>query len=162
MPELQRLRADHGPALLAFERENRAYFAESVPDRGDDYFAHFDQRHAELLSEQAAGLHHFYLLVDSDGRVQGRVNLVDVADGAAELGFRIARSAVGRGVATSAVRRICDLAARELGLTLLRAGAALDNHASQAVLTRTGFVRTGQEVTADGRPGTTFAKRLEV
>ncbi|NUV38105.1 GNAT family N-acetyltransferase, partial [Streptomyces sp. KAI-27] len=38
MPELQRLRADHAPALLAFERENRAWFARTISDRGDAYF----------------------------------------------------------------------------------------------------------------------------
>lgn len=44
MPEVQPLRPDHAPALLAFERANRAYFAASVPDRGDDYFARFAER----------------------------------------------------------------------------------------------------------------------
>jgi hypothetical protein len=39
--ELQLLRADHAQALLGFETENRAYFAASIPDRGDDYFANF-------------------------------------------------------------------------------------------------------------------------
>ncbi|MGV9688018.1 hypothetical protein ACWDUX_02730 [Streptomyces sp. NPDC003444] len=34
MAVLERLRSDHAPALLVFERENRAYFAASVPDRG--------------------------------------------------------------------------------------------------------------------------------
>ncbi|GHO42298.1 hypothetical protein KSX_04610 [Ktedonospora formicarum] len=33
-PELQLVRLDHAPALLAFERENRAYFAAVIPDRG--------------------------------------------------------------------------------------------------------------------------------
>ncbi|MEU5749502.1 GNAT family N-acetyltransferase, partial [Streptomyces sp. NPDC047726] len=28
-----------------FERENRAYFSASIPDRGDDYFSGFDVRH---------------------------------------------------------------------------------------------------------------------
>src|SRR5688572_7723589 len=37
MPELQRLRLGHAPALLAFEQANRAYLAASIPDRGDDY-----------------------------------------------------------------------------------------------------------------------------
>ncbi|MDQ2786127.1 MAG: GNAT family N-acetyltransferase, partial [Chloroflexota bacterium] len=49
MPDLQLLRLDHVPALLAFERENRAYFAAVVPDRGDEFFAAFDTRHAQLL-----------------------------------------------------------------------------------------------------------------
>jgi [ribosomal protein S5]-alanine N-acetyltransferase len=45
MPDLELLRPDHAPALLAFEQENRAYFAAWVPDRGDDYFANFAERH---------------------------------------------------------------------------------------------------------------------
>jgi hypothetical protein len=39
VPELELLRLDHAPALLAFERENRAYFAASIPNRGNEYFA---------------------------------------------------------------------------------------------------------------------------
>ncbi|MFE3450498.1 GNAT family N-acetyltransferase [Nonomuraea sp. NPDC059194] len=159
MPELQRLRLDHAPALHAFERENRAYFAASIPDRGDDYFAEFDARHTALLAEQAAGLHHFHLLVDGDGTVLGRVNLIDVADGSAELGYRIAESAAGRGLATSAVNRVCALAATDYGLTGLRAMTTLDNTASRAVLARTGFVATG-ETMLDGRPGLEYTREL--
>lgn len=40
MPEMQLPRPAHAPALFAFEQENRAYFAASIPDRGDGYFAH--------------------------------------------------------------------------------------------------------------------------
>ncbi|MDK1472351.1 GNAT family N-acetyltransferase [Streptomyces sp. 549] len=171
MPTLERLRPDHAPALLAFERENRAYFAASVPDRGDDYFAHFDARHAELLAEQAAGLHHFHLLVGSEGetpgeaadetpgRVLGRINLVDVADGSAELGFRIAEHAAGRGLATWGVTRLCELAAAHYGLSSLRAAAAVANPGSTAVLVRTGFRRVGETLLA-GRPGVRYERRL--
>lgn len=52
---MERLRADHASALLAFELENRAYFAASIPDRGDEYFASFPARHEALLVEQEAG-----------------------------------------------------------------------------------------------------------
>lgn len=159
MPELQRLRLDHAPALLAFEQENRAYFAASIPDRGDDYFAHFEERHAALLAEQAAGVCHFHLLVEPDGEVVGRVNLIDVADGSAELGYRVAKKAAGRGLATRAVRQICAVAAREYGLTSLWATTTLDNAASRVVLTRTGFVTVG-EIELDGRPGLRFERDL--
>jgi ribosomal-protein-alanine N-acetyltransferase len=159
VPELQRLRLDHGPALLAFERANRAYFAASIPDRGDEYFARFDERHHSLLAEQAAGLCHFHLLVESDGEVLGRVNLVDVADGSAELGFRIAEKAAGRGLATSAVAQVSALAATAYGLTCLWARATLDNAGSRAVLARSGFVVTG-EIFLDGRPGLSYERRL--
>ncbi|MGW5847722.1 GNAT family N-acetyltransferase [Streptomyces sp. NPDC055254] len=158
-PRLELLRPDHGPALLVFERENRAWFAASVPDRGDAYFARFDARHRDLLAEQAAGLHFFHLLVGEGGEVLGRVNLVDAADGSAELGYRIAERAAGRGLATAGVREVCALAAREYGLRELRAVTTLDNAGSLAVLARTGFVPTG-ELRLDGRPGRTFVRTL--
>ncbi|WP_051854783.1 GNAT family N-acetyltransferase [Streptomyces sp. NRRL B-1347] len=159
MPELQRLRADHAPALLAFERENRAYFAASVPDRGDAYFAEFDERHRALLAEQETGACHFHVVVGGDGEILGRVNLVDVADGSADLGYRIAKKATNQGLATSVVRQVCVLAATEYGLTSLRAETTADNPGSQAVLTRTGFVPTGEHV-LDGRPGITYVRDL--
>lgn len=158
MPELQLLRLDHAPAILAFERANRAYFAASIPDRGDAYFTGFAERHAGLLAEQATGLCHFHVLVTGD-EVVGRVNLVDAVDGAAELGYRIAEKAAGKGLATDAVRRICVLAAETYGLSALRAKTTDDNTASHAVLTRTGFVTTGA-IDLDGRPGTTYIRTL--
>ncbi|MEQ7008702.1 GNAT family N-acetyltransferase [Actinopolymorpha sp. B17G11] len=157
--ELQLLRHDHARALLVFERENRDYFAASIPDRGDDYFAQFDARHRERLSEQAAGLLYFHVLVDN-GEVLGRVNLVDVAEGSAELGYRIAEKAAGRGLATRAVHQVCAMAASEYGLTTLRARTTLDNAASRAVLARTGFVSVGETILS-GRPGLRYTRNLD-
>jgi len=122
MLDLQLVRLDHAPALLAFERENRAYFAASVPDRGDEFFAEFDTRYAQLLAWQAAGTDYFHLLVAERGEVVGRVNLTEVADGSAELGYRIAQKAAGQGLATAAVRKVRELAATEYGLSRLREG----------------------------------------
>ncbi|MFJ2766431.1 GNAT family N-acetyltransferase [Streptomyces sp. NPDC087300] len=158
-PELRLLRPEHAPALRAFEEANRAYFAATVPDRGDAYFRDFDARHAALLAEQAEGICYFHVLVDADGEVLGRVNLVDVAGGSAELGYRIAERATGRGLATRAVREACDLAVSAYGLSELRAATTLDNPGSRTVLTRTGFVPTG-EIVLDGRPGTSFVLTL--
>ncbi|GAA5006205.1 GNAT family N-acetyltransferase [Streptomyces siamensis] len=159
MPELERLRPEHAPALLEFERENRTYFAASIPDRGDAYFARFDARHAELLAAQAAGLHIYHLIVGDGGEVLGRVNLVDVADGSAELGYRIAERAAGRGLATAAVHAVCSLAVAEYGLRELRARTTVDNAGSRTVLARTGFVSVG-DVELSGRPGIRYVRKL--
>lgn len=158
-PELQLLRPDHAPALLAFEEVNRAYFAATVPDRGDAYFRDFDARHSALLAEQAQGVCFFHVLVGGAGEILGRVNLVDVAAGSADLGYRIAERAAGQGLATRAVRQIRDLALGAYGLSELRAATTLDNPGSRTVLTRTGFVPTG-DITLDGRPGTAFVLTL--
>ncbi|MEU0127970.1 GNAT family N-acetyltransferase [Streptomyces sp. NPDC006289] len=159
MTAVERLRADHAPALLAFERENRAFFAASVPDRGDEFFAGFDARLAGLLAEQAAGTDHFHVLAEDDGTVLGRVNLVGVAGGSAELGYRVAERATGRGLATSAVREVCALAFAEYGLTALRARTTVDNAGSRAVLARTGFAEAGA-ITLMGKPGLLFTRDL--
>ncbi|MFI6331358.1 GNAT family N-acetyltransferase [Micromonospora chersina] len=151
MPALERLAPLHAPALLRFERVNREYFARFVPDRGDDYFDEFADRLADLLKEQDAGACHFHVLVDEDGTVLGRFNLVDVADGSAELGYRVAERATGRGLAREGVRQVCALARDEYGLRRLVASAALANPASLAVLRRTGFVPV-EEVLISGQP----------
>ncbi len=158
-PELQLLGPGHAPALLAFEKANRAYFAASVPDRGDAYFRDFAARHSALLAEQAEGVCYFHVLVDDAGDVLGRVNLVDVTDGSAELGYRVAERATGRGLATRAVRQVCDLAGTAYGLTGLRAATTFDNPGSRAVLDRVGFLPVG-DVRLDGRPGVRHALAL--
>ena len=101
MPELQRLRADHAPAVLAFELANRAYFATFISDRGDEFFDQFAGRHNALLAEQEAGNCACYVLVGDDGSVLGRFNLYDIEDGTAVLGYRVAQHVAGRGVATA-------------------------------------------------------------
>ena len=84
MPELKPLTAGHAPAVLAFELANRAYFAASISDRGDGYFDQFTDRYNALLAEQEAGICAFHVLVDDDGSVLGRFNLVDIDDHVAE------------------------------------------------------------------------------
>lgn len=155
MPDLQLLRLDHASALLVFEQENRTYFAASVPDRGDEFFAEFDKRLAQLLAWQAAGTDYLHLLVTEHGEVVGRVNLTEVGDGSAELGYRIAQKAAGQGLATAAVRKVHELAATEYGLSSLRARATLDNPASRKVLEHSGFVAVG-ELTLNGKPAISY------
>lgn len=161
MNQLQQLRAEHGPAVLEFERENRAYFATFISERGDEFFDQFTKRHAALLAEQEAGLGIFYVLVDEDGAVLGRFNLYDVKGGTAVLGYRVAESVAGRGVATSTVRELCVVAAG-LGLRTLTAATSLKNTASAKVLTKAGFVPVGpaDRVDLGGKDGTRYQRDL--
>ena len=92
---LQRIRIDHAAAVLAFEVANRAYFAQSVSDRGDDFFEQYYDRHATALAEQEAGTCVFYVLVAEDGSVLGRFNLYDLEAGTASLGYRVAEEQGG-------------------------------------------------------------------
>ena len=162
MPDLQRLRADHEATVLIFELANRAYFAASISDRGDEFYDQFTERHRALLDEQDAGSGGFYVLVDEDGSILGRFNLYAIKDGTAELGFRVAQPVTGRGVATSTVQELCRLASARDGLRELRAAAARENIASQRVLTKAGFVPVGPADPADlgGKSGTLYQRDL--
>ena len=64
-PQLQTLRADHGPAVLALELANRTYFAASISDRGDDYFEHFGDRYGQIPAEQETGRVAYFVLVSA-------------------------------------------------------------------------------------------------
>jgi ribosomal-protein-alanine N-acetyltransferase len=158
VPELHLLQADHAPAVLAFELANRAYFAAFISDRGDEYFDQFAERHDALLAEQEAGSGAYYVLVAEDGSILGRFNLYRVEDGTAELGYRVAENAAGRGLATATVRELCGLAAARHGLRTLRAATSHDNVASQKVLAKAGFVPVGPADPADigGKQGTWY------
>jgi len=162
VPELQRLRADHAPAVLAFELANRAYFATFISDRGDEFYDHFSERYNALLAEQEAGTCVFHVLVGEDGTVLGRFNLFDLKDGTATLGYRVAQHVTGRGVATATVQELCRLAAAKYGLHTLRAATARQNVASQRVLAKAGFVAVGPADPADlgGKPGTWYQRAL--
>jgi len=156
---LELLAAGHQDAILEFETANRDYFPTTVPDRGDYFFADYPARHAELLAYQDAGTDRLHVLTTDDGTIAGRVNLICIADGEAELGYRIGQEFAGRGLATEAVRQVCELARAEYGLTRLRARTTDDNAPSVAVLLRNGFVVTGA-TTLSGGPGHHYRRDL--
>lgn len=164
MPELQRLRADHAPAVLAFERANRTYFASFISDRGQAFFDHFEESYNEWLADQETGTCILHALISEDGSVLGIFNLRDVDDGTAVLGYRVAQHVAGHGVATATVQELCEVAVAQYGLRTLRAATNLDNVASQKVLTRAGFAPDGPADPAviGGRPGTWYQRHLVI
>jgi [ribosomal protein S5]-alanine N-acetyltransferase len=159
MLELQRLTSDRLEAVLAFELENRAYFAGSLTDRGDEFYETFVEHHRARLAEQEAGSCAFYVLVDREGSVVGRFNLYDLDNGTARVGYRVAERVTGRGVATEALSDLCREAADDHGLRTLIAEANTTNLASQRVLEKAGFTSSGACVVA-GKPGLRFTIAL--
>ena len=151
MFELQRLRLDHEAAVLEFEQENRAYFAELISDRGDAFFENFAALFRALLAEQEAGVCLSHVLVDENHAVVARFNLYDVHDGTADVGYRTAQRVSGRGVTKSGLLELCRLARDEYGLRTLRAVTSNANIASQHVLASAGFVATGPTTSKGGK-----------
>jgi [ribosomal protein S5]-alanine N-acetyltransferase len=162
VPELEPLRAEHAAQLWAFERDNREWFAASISDRGDEYFAHFGERLEALLSDQEAGGGAYYVTVADDGTILGRFNLILDGAGGAVLGYRVAQRAAGRGLATECVRKLCALAGTRHSVGTVTASTSHANVASQRVLVKAGFEPVGPADPADvgGKQGTRFRRVL--
>jgi [ribosomal protein S5]-alanine N-acetyltransferase len=147
-PMITRLAApEDGPELAALLVANREFLAPYEPFRPEDYYTADGQTAylAELMPTVAAGGALPHVIVE-DGRIVGRITLSGIVRGpflSASLGYWVAQSANGRGVASAAVAEIVKLAFGELGLHRLEAGTLLDNLASQKVLGRNGFERIG-------------------
>jgi ribosomal-protein-alanine N-acetyltransferase len=156
---LQRLRGDHLGAVLAFELANRSYFGGFISDPGDEFYERYAEHHRELLAKQDTGTCIFHVLTDRSGAVIGRFNLYDLADGSAEVGYRVAQEAAGQGVATFALLELCRRAQIEYGLRQLTAKTRSASHASQRVLEKAGFSAT-EACEVAGQPGIRYMLQL--
>jgi ribosomal-protein-alanine N-acetyltransferase len=125
--------------LAALFLANREFLAPSNPDQPDSFFTAEGQRDRIRLAE------HRYGIVD-EGRLAGTISLSNLVRGSfqsATVGYWVAESRQGRGLATRAVAAIAELAFRELELHRLEAATLLDNLSSQRVLAKNRFIRIG-------------------
>lgn len=136
---LQRLRKSDAENLMAFERDNRLFFEQMVPSRGDDYYEwdKFLKRHQALLDEQQSGHSRFYLIKDKDANIVGRMNVTDIEKNAAEVGFRMGESYVGKGLGKKALTLLLS---QDPDIKRYYAKTTTVNKASQKVLENNGFV----------------------
>ncbi|MDF0371979.1 MULTISPECIES: GNAT family N-acetyltransferase [Streptomyces] len=123
---------------------SRAYMRRWEPVRPDTFYTVDGQvrRLTGLLADRDAGRVMPWALTDDQDRVVGAVTLASIERGPfrnARLGYWIDVDRAGRGLATAAVTRVCELARDGLGLHRIAAGTVLDNTASQRVLAKCGF-----------------------
>lgn len=105
-------------------------------------------------------MHHFHILTDEDGAVLGRVSLVGFADGSAEIGYRIAGRAAGRGGAGHVGRpRGMRTGFRGVRPDLTPGRDDGGQHGFEDRTGPCGSVETGA-VTLLGRPGLRFTRDL--
>lgn len=128
--------------LAALYVANREFLRPFEPTRPPEFFtAEFQRRRIARNGEEM-----WRWAIEHDGRIVGMIALADVIRESLQLanvGYFVDREHNGLGLATQAVGEVVGFAFGEGGLHRLEAGTLPDNHASQRVLVKNGFVRYG-------------------
>ncbi|AZD55356.1 Acetyltransferase [Pseudomonas chlororaphis subsp. aurantiaca] len=146
-------------ALLAFETRNREWFESHIKARAPAFYSvqGVAEHIEDYLAGFAAGTWHPLVIEDCSGTIIGRANLknIDSAQGSAEVGYRIAQSACGQGIATQALRHLIQQARTRWQLTQLVAYVYKDNLGSTKVVERCGFLLepSAEDGVGDGKAG---------
>jgi [ribosomal protein S5]-alanine N-acetyltransferase len=140
---------DDASALADVLQANREFLAPWQPDRLDQYFTRDGQHEVveRSLEQQAAGKAVPLVILDEAGGIAGTVTLQSIIRGAFQscsVGYWLAESAQGRGLATRALGEATEMAFGVLRLHRVQAETLTDNLRSQRVLHRLGFVEYGR------------------
>jgi ribosomal-protein-alanine N-acetyltransferase len=143
------LSLDDAPALSALLTANRDFLAPWQPLRAEHYFSVEGQQQAvaRALEQQAAGLAVPLVIAGESGDVVGTITLQSIIRGAFQscsVGYWLAESAQGSGLATAALREAVALGFGELRLHRVQAETLTENPRSQRVLDRVGFTAYGR------------------
>ena len=128
--------------LAEVYRTNREFLRPFEPTRPEEFFTAKVQRQRI----ESAGEDRWRWAIEDEARIVGVISLGDVIRESLQLanvGYFVAQPFNGRGLATRAVGEVARFAFGEAGLHRLEAGTLPDNHASQRVLEKNGFVRYG-------------------
>jgi [ribosomal protein S5]-alanine N-acetyltransferase len=148
VPACRLIATEDAPVLAELLTANKEFLAPWEPLRGADYFTVTGQLAVieNALEEYRQGTALPSVILDGAGQVAGRITLNGIVRGpflSCSVGYWVAQSANGRGLATAAVRDVIEVAFGQLGLHRIQAETLLHNFASQRVLERNGFVRIG-------------------
>ncbi|MHC8358637.1 GNAT family N-acetyltransferase [Pseudomonas sp. LB3P81] len=141
---IRTLQSTDAEALLTFELDNREWFERHIDARGAAFYSvqGVTEHITAYLSDYAAGIWHPFVIEGSGGKIVGRANLkdIDTSERSAEVGYRIAESACGQGLATRAVKHLIQEAQLHWNLKQLVANVYAENIGSAKVLKRCGFL----------------------
>ena len=139
-------RDDAAPLALAYAK-NRGHLSPWDPVRSEGFFTTAWQEGitAQQLAGHAAGAS-VPLVLATRTHIVGRITLSGITRGAfesASLGYWLDEDLTGRGLMSSGIGHVVDIARHNLGLHRLQAETLLHNQASQRVLQKLGFEEIG-------------------
>jgi ribosomal-protein-alanine N-acetyltransferase len=135
----ERVNLSHVIPLLEFEADNKHYFEQYIAPREDAFYSleGVASHITELDLHAQGGRAHSLLLFDGQ-QIIARANLKNITNQKAEIGYRVAMHATGRGVASLCVSHLCS-EAKNMRMERLFAEVMDNNSASERVLLNSGF-----------------------
>jgi len=128
--------------LLEFELSNQAWFDAFIPPREEGFYSKqgVQQHIREFLLDYQCNEMVPLLIKNDQNQIIGRVNLtnIDSVRRTAHVGYRVGKASINQGVAKWAVSEVAKIV-KDKGIHKLYAYAAMENPASQKVLTSNGF-----------------------
>lgn len=143
--KFENINQSHAQALLRFEFNNRQYFESMIAPRPEGFFtiegiqAHID----ELACAHKKSSGHSLVLLDGD-EIMARANIknINAETKSAEIGYRVAETHLGKGIASTCVSKLIQVADDLLSLESLCAYVLENNPASARVLVKNQFKQT--------------------
>ncbi|GAB3265526.1 GNAT family N-acetyltransferase [Kineosporia babensis] len=141
------VREEDAEPLAAVLRANREFLRPWEPKHDEAYFTADGQRRIidDALLLYSGGVH-LPCAIIRHGELVGRININNIVRGnlqTGDVGYWVAQSAGGQGVATIAVEAVVTLAFTALNLHRVGANTLIHNARSQRVLAKNGFERIG-------------------
>lgn len=141
------LQVSDADTLAALYTQNRAFLEPFDPPRPDGFATSAAQRRElKALQQERAADRLERFLISADGEPAGVISVSRISRGPfqnAGLGYWVVERLNGRGIATTAVRLVCEWGFGEAGFHRLEAATLVDNTGSQTVLRRNGFTEIG-------------------
>ncbi|MER7838389.1 GNAT family protein [Streptomyces sp. NPDC096040] len=128
---------------------NRKHLEPWEPVRPESFFTVEGQteRIDGLLRQAADGIMVPWVMESAeDRRIVGAITLSGISLGpfcSSYVGYWVAGDQQGRGLASAALERVCEIARDDLGLHRIEASTLIDNTTSQRVLKKCGFETIG-------------------
>ncbi|MDQ2852455.1 MAG: GNAT family N-acetyltransferase [Actinomycetota bacterium] len=133
---------DEAERIIARQPGPQDSWANDFPFDGDLIAATMFLRATTALGDQQP-FGHYVIIRTADGLAVGGTGFKgQPSNGTAEIGYGLAPSARGNGLAAEAARALVDLAG-EQGISRVTADTHKDNTASQRTLENAGFTKTG-------------------
>jgi ribosomal-protein-alanine N-acetyltransferase len=146
---LRPIAVDDAKALSAAYVAGRRHLEPWEPVRPESFFTVEGQtERIDGLLRQAADGSMVPLVMESarDGRIVGAITLSGISLGpfcSSYVGYWVAGDQQGRGLASAALERVCEIARDVVGLHRIEASTLIENTTSQRVLKKCGFETIG-------------------